>query len=215
MQLVQTNSRGGSGTSRRRKRRTLDAAAAVNQQLSSQMSDSTRGSGSWHAVESKKEACTPLWLNYLSACLFQSSHETVIVAVLSARHPSNVIICFWDKKLQDVGFPHYDTIIPLLSSMWLRGGRAEEGRSACRGTGELARRLGRSQRLYLRAAGCDVAAHNDTHGHHSVPGWLQRSAAHRKNPRRLLHDTNSTLKTEVDASALHFRVTTTLRLEVT
>lgn len=36
-----------------------------------------------------------------------------------------------------------------------------------------------------------------------------------KNPRRLLHDTNSTLKTEVDASALHFRVTATLRLEVT
>lgn len=153
----------------------------------------------------------------LSAHLFHSSHETVIVAVLSARHPSNVIICLWDKKTAGCGIPPATTRSSLFSHLCGYeggGGRRKEG--ACAGAQASSRAGWEDHKDFSRGRRAVMWRHNDTHGHHSVPGWLlQRSAAHRKNPRRLLHDTNSTLKTEVDASALHFRVTAALRLEVT
>lgn len=81
-------------------------------------------------------------------------------------------------KLQDVGFPPDETIIPLppLPLIYVaRGGRGgggvEEGKSVCRRTGELSGFERRSQRLATV-----MWWPADTHGHHLCP-WVATAGA--------------------------------------
>lgn len=93
----------------------------------------------------------------------------------------------------------YEIIIPLPACPVIYvvkggggGGVSEEGKSACRSTGELAR-CGEDHKDFGRRVAV-MWWPSDTHGHHSGREWQQWSTAHRKAPAFLICHTHTHTK---------------------